>query len=481
MLIQKGPGGQWVFERNAGAWPAGPTAIPGTAVKYLFALSGATALGLPDAAYPGGYGTSWGGNIYWDYANDPHGQKPVKDPAYFDAHGAFRPTIGVESSNYPYAPWAPDYRVRHASSLPELFSAPVSYVAANPPFAGAYAAAQPNIWQSHPSVSGDSASATEGQAAFDIRPLVGKFTAAPGPPDLWTLVSGQLWKTTYPVKDADDIGNLNRKLLPTAASAGPHPLLDVSGPAAVITDAASSSYSYCIPRVKGECRPGSVVGEVYVNAPGVVFPYCYGNPGAGQSSPANDICVDNMPAVGQALVQFSTLQADPSGQFQRVLVKSMTGRLKLTSGFANARTLPDNSWVIFQGNYLQTGRRELYMAKLPPFPAADGVNRSAFVSLPLNLTPPSGMGISNAIVEFGYREFGGNCTTRNEACIASGPSIGAVPFQFAGENPAGAPCSTACTIVIPAVSQRVLYYQVVYRDAANNVRAQTPVQVLATP
>lgn len=481
VLIQKGAGGQWVFQRNVGAWPGGPQEIQGNGTKYLFPMSGATTLGLLDAAYPTFYGLSWGGNVYWDYVNDPHGQKPLKDPKYFDAHGAFRPWIGVESSTYPYAPWAANYRVRHAKTFPELFRAPVSYVTANPSFGGAPPPAASTVWQSHPSVSGPSASEVESQAAFDVRPLIGRFSSTPTAPDLWTLVSGQLWKTTYPVKDADTIGMLNRKLLPTAASSGIHPLIDVSGPSSFISDAADNSYRYCIPRVSGECRAGSLMGEVYVNAPAVVYPYCYGIGASGVTSAANDICIDDMPAIGQSLVQFSTLQADPTGQFQRVLVKPMSGRLKLMSGFANTRPLPDNSWLLYQGNYLGTGRRELYMAKLPPFPAADGVNRSTFVSLPLQLTAPAGMGVTNAVVQFGYEEFNGNCTTRNDACIANAANIGAIPFQFASESPGGAPCATLCTIEIPAVSQRVVYYQVMYRDNANKVIATTPMQAVTTP
>jgi hypothetical protein len=481
VLIQKGDNGQWVFQRNAGRWVTGPKQMPGNGPKYLVAMSGATNLNCYDPKYPSFYAVGWGGNVFWDYLKDPHGMNPFIDPAYFDSHAVQRPTIAVEASQYPYSPWGGAYRVRHAANFQQLFTTPVSYVAANPSFAGAYPAAAINAYQSHPSVSGDSASASEGQAAFDVRPLVGKFTSPPAPPDLWTFVSGQLWKTTYAVKDPDDIGNLNRKLLPTAASSGAHPLIDVSGPSSSISDAAVDSYKYCVPRVNGECRPGSVVGEVYVNAPAVIYPYCYGAGVTGQTSPLNDICIDNMPAVGQGLVQFSTLQSDPSGQFQRILVKAMSGRLKYTSGFANARPLPDNSWILYQANYLDSARREIYMAKLPPFPTPDGVNRSSFVALPLNLQPPSGLGVNNALVQFGYQEYSGNCTTRNEACLVSAPTIGPVPFQFAGENPQGAPCSSGCTIEIPAVSQRVVYYKVIYRDASNNVRAVTSAQVIAVP
>jgi len=480
VLIQKGSDGQWIFKRNAGHWMQGPKGISGTGVKYLFAMSGATNLNYYDPKYPDYYAVGWGGNVFWDYRHDPHGLQATVDPGYFDAHVTQRATIAVEASSYPHAPWGGAYRVRHAASIPELFRAPIAYVSANPQFAGAYAAAANNVFQSHPSVSGEAASDHERQAAFDIRPLVGKFTSPPAPPELWSFVSGQLWKTTYPVHDPDNIGNLNRKLLPTAASSGSHPLMDVSGPASALSDTATDSYKYCIPRSGGECRAGSLVGELYVNAPAVIYPYCYGAGVTGQTSAANDICFDNMPAVAQGLVQFSTLQEDPSGEFQRILVKSMTGRLKFTSGFANARPLPDNSWILFQGNYLDSARRELYMAKLPPFPAPDGVTRSAFLPLPVKLDPPAGLGVTNAVVEFGYREFNGNCTTRNERCLANAASVGPVPFQFAGEKPAGAPCASSCTIAIPAVSQRILYYRAKFRNASDAVVAETPVQAVAT-
>jgi hypothetical protein len=107
------------------------------------------------------------------------------------------------------------------------------------------------------------------------------------------------------------------------------------------------------------------------------------------------------------------------------------------------------------------------------------VNRSDFVPVPVSLNPPPG--VDNAVIEFGYREFNGNCTTRNEACVANAPAINSVPFQFLGENPPGAPCAAGCTIVIPAVSQRLLYYRVKFRNAANGVLSVTPDRVLVTP
>ncbi len=43
------------------------------------------------------------------------------------------------------------------------------------------------------------------------------------------------------------------------------------------------------------------------------------------------------------------------------------------------------------------------------------------------------------------------------------------------------PCSGGCTISVPAISQRVLYYKVIYRSASNNVLSATTNQVLLVP
>jgi len=486
MLIQKGANGQWVFKRNAGHWTVGPFALNDSNTKYLLAMSTATNLSYYDATYTNYYSIGWGGNVLWDYRNDPNGLNPVIDPGFFDAHGYQRQTSSVEAGNYPYSPWSGVYRVRRSANFSQLFTTPAQYATANPAFAGLQGPASTNIWQSHPSGSGDNATPNEGQAAFDVRPLVGVQTTAPSSP--FTAVSGQLWMNTYSVTDADDIGSLNRKVFATAASSGPHPLADVSGPASSISDQPSSSYQYCVVRIAGECRSGSVAGQVYVNAPGIVYPWCYGNPVSGQGNPqVNDICLSNSPPAGQGLIQFSTLQSDQLGQLQRILVRPMNGKLKYTSGFGNARVLPDNSWVLFQGNYLDSLSRSNFMALLPSFPPSDSVARGALEPVTVSVRPPAGMGVNNAVIQFGYLEYAQAgvpyCTSRLDGCFANAATVpsGTTPFLYASENPSGLPCASGCSIAIPAIAQRQLFYRIQYRNASNALISATPWHTVATP
>ena len=489
MLLQKGVGSdpsQWVFRR-------GPFArtLADANLKYLFFLpssfsnvAGAPGWGGMYSAYPGYIPSPiFGNNVIWSYQTDALGQNPFTDIEGECGHGFLRPTEAACAAGLPYSPFTGVYNVRRAANFQAVVSAPIGLVSANPYFQGILGPTVANVYQSHPGPSGDNATWYEGQAAFDVRPLVGTATSTPGSPSALTNIPGTtIWLTTYSgatYTDADDFGPVNRKIYATAASSGPHPLVDVSGP---VSNVATCAYCYCIPRVSGECHTGSTVGQIYVNAPGVIYPWCYGDPVSGQSNPqTNDICIGNASPVGQGGGQLSTLQSDPLAGFQRVLVRVMNGQIKQTSGFANIHMLPDNSWAMFQGNYLDGLSRNDYMARMPPFPPSDSVARSVFVPVPIAVKPPAGAGVNNAIVQFGYQEYNGNCTTRNEPCIANAATIGSVPFLFASENPAGLACSAGCTIAVPAISQRVLYYKVEYRNASNNVLSVTPSQVLVAP
>ena len=138
-------------------------------------------------------------------------------------------------------------------------------------------------------------------------------------------------------------------------------------------------------------------------------------------------------------------------------------------------------------------RNEWFAVKLNPPPPIDSIARNTFIPVRVALQSPAGMKVDNAIIEFGYSEYGPagayRCTTRAEAC-AVGPATNASqvnatnPFYFESTESAslaGTPCSNGCSIATPAISQRVVYGRVVYRDAGKNVVGQSVPFVIATP
>jgi len=366
----------------------------------------------------------------------------------------------------------------------------VNYTSANPPFSGVYGHPWGFDAGSHPNAAGANAAANESIRAFDNTPVQGG-----GFDPAFTLVSGQLYAATpSSVADPDDpfgsnsVVAINRKLMAQGNSCGSHPLIDVSGPHSSMSTGTAGSYTACFARANGECYTGSTTGQVYVNCPGVIWPSCTGTSihGGTPMGAGNDICVGNIAADANAVRQFTLDRTDYAGAYTRTLVTA-TSRLRMVYGFENNRVLPDNSWLLFRTDWLNYQRCDMWMAKLPPYPAPDSVVRSTFVPVTLTVKPPAGLAVNNAIVQFGYQEYGApqlmDCTTRNDACMVAASTVasGNSPYYFASESPAGTACSSGCAISIPAISQHVLYYRVQYRAANNTVLAQGDLTAVVVP
>jgi hypothetical protein len=145
------------------------------------------------------------------------------------------------------------------------------------------------------------------------------------------------------------------------------------------------------------------------------------------------------------------------------------------SATLNAKPMPDGKRFAMRSNLL---------VDLPPFPAMDSVNRGTFIPVTVNL--PARAGATNAVVEFGYGpEL--YCMQRAEKCVATKATVDeSSPFVWPTEaggdtGVSGASCASGCTIAIPAISGKVLYYRWKYRDASNNVLATSGIQVQALP
>ncbi|MEO8596166.1 MAG: hypothetical protein ABI759_22800 [Candidatus Solibacter sp.] len=298
------------------------------------------------------------------------------------------------------------------------------------------------------------------------------------------------------VSSSGYFGTMNRKLQPTWAYCGLQPLLDASSAATgdVLSDAAADSYKYCAARKGGECRSASLPGDIYVNCPNQVKRNggSYGCMWYGQNNDIPvDICIGNMSAYLNSIVQVGFKKNDFTGALGRSLTKGLS-RYKVVDPYWHGKALGDASWVMFRAMNASGAWTDILLGKLPPYPPIDSVVRSTFQPIPMKLNPPSGVGVNNAVVQFGYAENGPAdqyyCTSRHEACVATAATIPAVPFLYPSEGTGaalsgitGMPCTNGCTIAVPAISQRILYYQVLYRDAANKVVATGKLEPVTVP
>ena len=489
-------GNSWLFERGYG---------------YSTPQTPSTPVLLQEACQSrpwnyGAFATDW----LWDFEHDPHALNTsgtvVIGPGYSHPAPKANVTVStipqVDSTHYGYG----------ITDGPGYIPA-TKFSSLGPGFAGTVGISPFNeSAQDHPSHPQDTAVSSEQKWFFDARPLSG-----PGATliDQATKVSGQLYKFVSTTTDGDNLtqiggsraflGGMNRKQQPTMARCGTQPLIDVSSATLGNTIATDNTdaYHYCVARKAGECRVGSAQGDVYANCPySALRPTSPDVPVSSYGCDVHryeiplstEICLNNTGSFLNQVVQFGfgETHSDPVGALTRGLTKHML-RVNIADGNENAHALPDASWALMEANGIWGEPLTVVAGKLPPYPAVDNMNRTTFVRTMLSVAPPGGLSGDNAIVEFGYAENGPEtsfyCTSRKEPCIANASTItDATPFQFPSDGSGGTlatvtgvSCASSCTIAIPALSQRVMYYQVLYRDAANHVVAQSTLQTAVTP
>jgi hypothetical protein len=270
-------------------------------------------------------------------------------------------------------------------------------------------------------------------------------------------------------------GGLQYKSVPVWAYAGYHLLKDESSPLQgnIISDA--TPWQFCVVLNARECRTSSAVGEVYASVP-------QGTVRSSQSCVSNGYddnfpCVFTPPAQAAWGVQQDISRNDPAGTNWRKLTMGFSGPGRQFQ-FGSFIPDPTGTWAFMQGYWLDGVRNDLLIAKLPPWPNPLDVttNRSTFVTQTVSLGSSANQ---EARVRFGYAENGPPasffCTARQEAC-----STGGTPYSFESENPQWQTCSGGCSISIPAISGRVLYFAIDRRDAGGNVVAGD-VQVQIVP
>jgi hypothetical protein len=272
---------------------------------------------------------------------------------------------------------------------------------------------------------------------------------------------------------------------------GTKTVLDVSAPGLILDNTTAGHYTSCTAHVAGECWASSLAGDVYTNAPKVAtIPLGLGSPAGtygchgkwlSTSDPGtNDICVAVQPAYADQIVQHDMIN-DPTNDGARRITNAFN-MPRRTNLITNAPALPDGNWVFGETVYYKDIMQSLlFLVKVPPYPGKQkGANRGSWIPIPVKLTSVP-TDTNNVVVEFGYNPSFW-CTTRRESCIANAASITSTIYNYSvSDTYSGLACSSGCTPVIPALSQRVLWYRVKYRNASNALIKTGEVQVLATP
>ena len=444
-LLDKGSDGKtWYVQRRYGGANVYDTVIAGGAMN------------MASPFYPTGH-------VFWDTGNDPFAADVYPD-VLPSLHGAY-----AKSS---YGRWTIAADIAQTGTEPERLINPSSTIRQIWPVFNGLAplttSTSENAVDTHPSLS---ISNPPSKAVFDQvitnLPYLGAYNYVIA--SRVTLLGGQL----YRIRGLSPSPAANYKLISYFAHSGGRAMREVSGPTARLAADSSTQFQWCVALNAGECYDGSLAGDVYFNAPGVVNAYCTNDYSALQGAMVvpNDICISPLTAWVQAIIMQSLVD-DPFGHRLRVISNSLSKYVQETD-FWNSRTLPDGSWLFTSLAMDSTVK----LIEIPPL-GADSVNRAVYV--PVSVTLPAAAGIGSAVVEFGYAENGDPsafyCTARREACIAQGSAFNpSNPFYFAVTEAgaiSGTPCQSGCTITIPAVPGRVLYYRVDSRDGSGRVVGQ---------
>jgi hypothetical protein len=355
-------------------------------------------------------------------------------------------------------------------------------VSSFPNFANATTSIGRNLLQSYTSKRAWNASGDDNNWALDFKHINGGLGTAPETAD-YSIGGGKIMRTlqagttkVYKVSPPQNAGGAahNPKLSDALVWAGFHNFRDKSSGATgnVLTD--RDDWHYCYAYRNNECRSGSFMGDFFAVVPGAIDSgtaagNCYTNQNA-----KTVLCYASGSPLGGWMVQIDVSKADPNA--------TGIGIRKLTMGLAgpgrhyvynNVRALPDGKRAMFNADWANGDRREYFLMDLPRF-IADGVNRTTFVPVSVAVGPGRA---SRVVAKFGYAEHGMPegfyGTTRREATVAVNSKVTeAKPFLFAHEvtGADGQACAAGCTLAIPAISGRALFYELY----ANNRGTLTP-------
>jgi hypothetical protein len=295
--------------------------------------------------------------------------------------------------------------------------------------------------------------------------------------------SNQLWNHTYTkVSGTNSVyqidlpegqnTSLDVKRQAVRMWAGQHLIQNISGPNSRLSDL--TPWHGCIVMNAGECVSGSQPGQIYE-----VVPQATTSQGCQIDMTINTPCVAPMGPEVAAYAQHDISAADPMGLKGRVLTMAFGGPAR-TNNYANMHAITTGEWGVTTVAWGDGRRSDVWGVRLPPLPSGDSINRTTFVRVPVNMGGVSG---SSVRIRFGYAEYGSDASAQPFFCspnrledCTTAPANGD-PFAFAGEPQNWTACGTGCTVNVPALSGRTLYY-VMDRKLSNGSVVTAPLQIL---
>ena len=226
--------------------------------------------------------------------------------------------------------------------------------------------------QSYPNMGQWLAGDADKNFAFDLRhynPDVGVGPERPAMtwPQNYTLVAGT--KQLYKIDNGTAL--FAGKVFPYLAFAGRYLLKDMSGPSSFIGN--GDAWKFCVAYKAGECRPGSIVNDAFVNVPqATLSTACLVN-----NYSLNAPCFTTPYNYSAWAVQFQVTQNDLRGTRYRQLSMGFTGPGRQYQ-FTHVPYLAGWALGVLAPGWVDGVRSEIMMLKIPPVPVDDGIDRTPF-------------------------------------------------------------------------------------------------------
>jgi len=417
--------------------------------------------------------------LWWNWADDPqglgrtmaYGATMREDPHSSNCHQIFEAGVFIagcgKSSIFGYGPGMLGSMMRDGD-VPATFTASPYWVNWDGGFAGSTYQISTTYLESHPSRSQYLASAYEKKQWFDHRPLLG---------DPAIATSGNVTKVgTYLYRiSAAATASMQYRMQGYIATAGEKVLVDVSP--AVLADTTADAFKYCVVVVSGDCAVGSTSGQVYLNVPQAWAGYVVPSRFSALPFSIRDVALTQNTHTAASIVQAGSGGQDQIGAVVRRLTSGFAP-YKVQSLYWNGRATPDGRRYYWKTDLLDAVAGALLIADVPAWPARDSMFRGDFIQIPIKMGGKPG---DQVRIRFGYSENGhpesSFCHERQVACATD--ATGAQPFLWTDETQQWKACDSGCTISIPAISGRVLYYMVDRRNSG--VSNSSPLDAIAVP